>query len=390
MRRVGFGRRTLSLFVGVLCISAMASTAAGASPAAPRTAGTSWSSVAARIGRFQLPDQPIGTAVLGAEPTAPRGLVQLTTYGRRIVRAGVRYWLFLNVNQDGPPGSDIQFVDVILSRRYGHGASQTYFYEFQTQQPFPYDGRTLQRARFDSRAQMGSSVVSVRYRASGPVRTTTCELFNGKTGVHKVSRGTLSFSAFSIRTGTKPFFGTITERPVRAALIYDLHCMPPGRDLRPVCPSAVSLGAVGRDPNGGPILYADGPGPAQAGTTENIVDGKTIFHGEWPENIYRSAQAPVSDADLPPPVWDVHSASASLSTDGFIFGSGAGTFTSHAMPDVRYHRICRVDGVKHVYSSYRFRGTFVADPRFVAHFVTGDRSLPTRSQGDLFIAEYAS
>ncbi len=340
------------------------------------------------VRRFHVPASIDEVPLLGATPQTRTGLIQIAARGVEVVRQGVTYRMFLNINQDDPEDGGTPFVDVLLARTYGHGALQIHFYEFQTPLKFPFDGR-LQRARFDSAGKMGHSSVVVRYRASGPVTITTCKLFDGGMGRRKETEGTLSFSAFSIRTGTKPFFGSVAEQPQRALLVYDPGCVPSVRPHKH-CPGPVSIAATGTDPNGGPILYADSPSVSAGDTVENILDGETIWHGDWPENIFRFASATVPDADLPPPTWGNNGASGSLETTGVLFGTGAGAFSSTRKPDVRHGLTCRHRGVRYTYTLYHYRGVFMADPQFVDFFVTGDRPIPGRSRGDLYIAEYGS
>ena len=315
-------------------------------------------------------------------------LVQVTSKAVPVVREGVRYWLNLDIWQPGEGATPE--VDVFLYKPYGKNAYQIAWYMFQTDRPFDFDRSHLAYQHYDGgRQDLGSSRVSETFTATEPRTGHLCRTFDGAHRRYMMRKGTLSFRKFSIDTGTEPFFGTVKERPAVAYLIFDPGCGVPRSEFRPQCPSAVSLGATGYDPNGGPILFADGPGPSQTGTIEGILDGRTIWHGDWPENDLFMAQSPVPCADLPSPTWDQSGATGSLSTDGFEFGSGAGAFTSRTIPDVKRGKYCRVDGVKHVYTSYHYHGVFVADPQFVDHFVVGDHPIPIHSRGDLYLAVYS-
>jgi hypothetical protein len=319
------GRRLATAAVWMSLMVPQASTGvANAAPSATRPGLT-----AAQIrSALRIPSDPREGAFVDPSVLGVDFVDYLVSSGIRIERQGVKYWLSIEILQPGEGATP--FLEVFLFRQQGHG-DQFQNYEFQTDRPFPFDQQRLRTATFDGGSkELGDSRIDVAFSSTSPLSGHGCDLYGGGHGRWKSRHGTLSFARFRIETGTS-FFGSITEQPTRGRLIYDPGCTVPRKERRLPCPSTWGLSAEA-PPNTLPAIDASSPGPANDRTEEAADVGETIFHGEWPENIYRSGEEPVPDADLPPPSWDGDGATASLDTEGFRYGSGAGTFTSKHPP----------------------------------------------------------
>jgi hypothetical protein len=356
-------------------------------PAAGASSPSTFPSAARLAQALRLSVAPNGA---GFDPRLVYGgeIVQLATKWIPIVRDGVTYKMNVDVWESDPSSGGTPLIDVTLYRPYRpHGtvlAYQIHEYTFLSANRIQYDRKNLSSASFDAGTDMGLSSLSVRYRSSAPATTYQCHVHGGGTGTHEETVGTVDLPVLSIDTGTKPFFGTITERPTAARLIYDPGCPIP-KKYRGDCPGAEVIAPS--DINGN---YADAvaAGPQSPATVEEGSVFDYPANGGQPEFVEHLSWAIVPDGDLPPPTWDQNGATATMSTKGNRLMSGAVTFTSAAPPRIKHGLICREHGVRYTRTEVFFKGAFETDPPLVLRYDTGDVTLPPPLSGYLAIEEY--
>jgi hypothetical protein len=273
----------------------------------------------------------------------------------------------------GPP-----IVDVLLQRSVSTStgpAEQDHDYTFSPSSGFTFTANTttLATAALDSGSSINPSAITMTYAASIAQDHTRCTLANGNTGYVRQTPGTVSVSAFSVVSGTAPFFGTITTQPQTASLVYDPGCafqlgQPP---KVPPCGGRESIQSIGLITSSSFEAFVADVGFGGTHATQIAVDG-TITNSSVTHAVF----AVTSSADLPPAAHWATGAGATWNTTGNPFMSGQDHFTSHTAPIIRTDKACTYERHTYHFDSWRYGGTLtqITSP-LTALFDTGGLSI---------------
>jgi len=325
---------------------------------------------------------------------APNGQINFTTAALVVdpilIRInGVAYVLNMSVQRQGGPGSSPPFIDVNLNRLTNaqlDGQDHDYFLTPSSGVSFTFDQPTMASAVIKTTG-IAPSVIDLTYKAAKKQIKYPCTLASGGKSFEQVSSGRLSFSSFKFVSGTSPFFGTITKRPLTATLYYDPGCRVSvigGPNRLPQCQGSETL--VAASPTGGTQWiaqndYGDGFGFQAALASASVSDRQTTH----------VLQSVIPGTDLPAPKASPTGATAVLRTGGNSFMRGTATFTSKRAPAVKAGLRC-VDafGQPHAFSREVYRGRLVptANP-MTAAFDTGGVPL-TPSTAKMTLLVYTS
>jgi hypothetical protein len=302
---------------------------------------------------------------------------------------GVQYVLNMSVQREGGPGSPPPFIDVNLNRLTNaqlDGQDHDYLLTPSSGVSFTFDQPTMATARIKTTG-IAPSVIDLTYAASAKQTKYPCTLASGAKSFEQISSGKLSFSSFKFVSGTDPFFGTITKRPLTATLYYDPGCrtsIVAGSNRLPGCSGTETL--IAASPTGATQWvaqndYGDGFAFQAALAAASTPDRETTH----------IVQSVIPGTDMPPPEALPTGASATVRTTGNQFMRGTATFTSTHAPRVTTGLRC-VDpfGQRHAYSREVYRGQLTPDSNpFAAAFDTGKVPL-TPSRAKMVLLVYTS
>jgi hypothetical protein len=325
---------------------------------------------------------------------APNGQINFTT-AQLVVDPilikvdGVQYVLNMSVTRQGGPGSPAPYLDVNLNRLTNaqlDSQDHDYFLTPASGISFTFDQPTMGSAKIKTTG-VASIAMDLAYKASGKQTKFPCTLASGGKSFEQVSSGRLSFSSFKFVSGSSPFFGTITKRPVTATLYYD-----PGCRVVVVGASSRLPGCQGTET----LLAADSTGATQWVAQNDYDDGfgfqaalaATATPSRETTHITESV---IPGTAMPPPKASSSGATAILRTTGNAFMTGTATFTSKRAPGVKTGLRC-VDlfGQRHSFTRKVYHGRLVANaPPLTAAFDTGGVPL-TPSKSKMIFLVYTS
>jgi hypothetical protein len=359
-------KRLLPIALLVAVMLAGAASAAGASAAQLPTTPFA-------LPRWQSPAMPPALAQTGSvpQPTAELRFAPVTV-SVNDVDYTMRMDVFAFVTQVG----SFTFFDVSLSRGAVGSAVQSHLYWLAPANPISFHvaRRTLATATFDSGAELAPDAFAGSFTASASQKRVACTLTNGRTGYRSSAPGTVSWSQFSLDTGTSPFFGTLVNGPADAKLIWDPGCKQRRHHHRRHLPACGFRDILSAQDAAGSNAFEIGLNYPRTRTLQAVVnafdptDVKAVIH-------FSVAAGPAGD--LPPPTHSATGATAHVVTTGSPFLTGSSTFTSSHAPRVSLVHRCRAQGSVHHYRSLRYRGGLAPDPTpLTAPFDTGDLAVP--------------
>ena len=132
----------------------------------------------------------------------------------------------MSIQREGGPGSPPPFIDVNLNRLTNaqlDNQDHDYLLTPSSGVSFTFDQPTMASAKITTTG-IAPSVIDLSYKASAKQTKLPCTLASGGKSFEQISSGRLSFSSFKFVSGTAPFFGVVTKRPVTATLYYDPGC----------------------------------------------------------------------------------------------------------------------------------------------------------------------
>jgi hypothetical protein len=303
---------------------------------------------------------------------------QLSTFGRPIKAGHATYWLDLDVFTPDP-GSFPQLDVYLLRGRPGHFELHDYWWLRSAS--FSVNRGTM-TARLDG-GMISPSAISMRFRPTH-VRSHSCTLAGGGTGIYRKAIGRLSVSAFRMVTNTSPVFGTITVRPRKAELLVDPGC------------TANVIHAGPRPCPRTEVINAPGLARSEWGVDTNAADTRTVISAVSPSTTPTKLQhthitaETLPLADLPAPTLTANGATATFLTGGSLFATGVGVFTSTRAPTVTGGS-CTMRGVAHTFTTSEYRGALSPGvPRLIALFDTGHIGLAANTPASLAVSRLTS
>jgi hypothetical protein len=302
---------------------------------------------------------------------------------------GVQYVLNMSITRQGGPGSPPPFIDVNLNRLTNaqiDNQDHDYFLTPSSGVSFTFDQPTMASAKIKTTG-IAPSVIDLAYTATQKQTKMPCTLASGGKSFEQISSGKLTFSSFKFVSGTAPFFGTITQRPLTATLYYDPGCrvsLVGGSRQLPPCQGTETVVATNSDGSTQWVAqndYDDGFGFQAALAAGATPDRETthVILSTTPGTI------------LSPPKTSPTGATAVVHTTGDAFMAGSATFTSTHAPTVKTGFRC-VDlfGQHHAFKRKVYHGLLSpsSDP-MRAKFDTGAVPL-TRSRAKMIFLVYTS
>jgi len=335
----------------------------------------------------------LGVGVPAGMPGAPAGPINFSTAAlvvdpMLIKIHGVQYVFNMSIEREGGPGSPPPFIDVNLSRLTNaqvDSQDHDYFLTPKSGVSFTFDQPTLGSAKITTTG-IAPSVIDLAYAATAKQTKLPCTLASGGKSFEQISSGKLSFSSFKFVSGTSPFFGAITKRPVTATLYYD-----PGCTTTVVAPRRLT------ECQGSETLVAASSTGSEQWVAQNDFGDPFAFQAALAGTFTNRRQtthvllSTIPGSDMPAPKASSTGATAVIRTAGNAFMRGTATFTSTHAPSVKTGLRC-VDefGKRHAYSREAFRGTLSPDSDpMTAAFDTGAIPL-TRSRAKLVLLVYTS
>ena len=315
-------------------------------------------------------EHPATTAITTTAPATE----QLSTFGRPIKVRHSTYWLDLDVFTVGP-GSSPQLDIYLLRGRPGHFELHDYWWLRSAS--FLVNRGTM-TARLNG-GMISPSAISMRFSPTH-VRSHSCALEGGGTGIYREAIGRLSVSAFRVVTNTSPVFGTITVRPRKAELLVDPGCKVNVTHQNPrPCPRTE-------------VINAPGLARSEWGVDTNAADTKTLISAVSPSTTLTKLQhthitaETLPLADLPAPTLAGNGATATFLTRGSLFTTGVGVFTSTAAPRVTSGS-CTLRGVAHTFTTSEYRGVLSPGVApLIALFDTGHIGLAANTPASLSVS----
>lgn len=383
-----FGRASIA--AAVLAAAGVAATAASAasSPARPLAMWQRWS-------RAHAAGEPsftfLATVFMFAGP-------------REVVIAGTRYEMGMTVfatpggGSGQPPFGEVDLERATPRRHPTAFQLHDYSYAPQSGTTFTFQRDTLATS-VDLGATIAPSQLAATFTATSPISKRRCTLVTNGHGYLRQTRGTMSYSPFSIATPTSPFFGTLTAGPVQAGEAFDPGCKgsiviqlvaPRLSPLVAPRASAQAHRCAGRESLGTASATEEWDFEKVYGKheTDAIAATGTDPNTQPVDAESHAVIAETPGYDLPLPTHNAHGATANVFTAGDGFMSGGAVFTSTHAPAVTRGHTCVAAGKTQHFTTLRYVGQLVPNTNaLTAGFDTGSVTLIAR-QARLTLRQY--
>jgi hypothetical protein len=320
-------------------------------------------------------------------PSRPERTVRLRSRPVTAIFDGLQYRVsYVAEHTPNAVGGPASFLDVVLTRALAvprGTASQTNQYSFQPAKPFAFTWKhgSLASAHLDTGHAIAPDALVAAFTATSGVVETPCPQ-SGGAGHLKHAVGDISYSAFSIDTGSSPFFGTLTDGPPKGRLEVDEGCTAAVQERPRQCLGRQELTAFRINQ----FWTFDSRFEDSTRTQGHLDFGSFV---ESPVRI-RFMTSPVPPAAFPRAAHSPTGATAHVTAADNPFMSGSATFRSTKRPSTSGFQPCVSHGRTHRFRTLHYDGRLVPDATpLTASYDTGDAVLHATA-AELLLRVYVS